>query len=245
MDENPVVKFKLDCQNEVSAMSNDGQLKELSIRWMAESARFKYTYHFTWMGRPIIQYPQDMVAMQEIIWKVRPDIIIETGIAHGGSLIFYASMLELLNHGEVIGVDIDIRRYNRDEIENHAMYKRITMIEGPSTAPEVMEQIKNRCSGKKTVMVVLDSNHTYSHVMEELSLYGPLVTKGSYLIVMDTGIEDMPDELYSDRPWAKGNNPKTAVHEYLRKVDRFVIDEGIHSKLMITVAPDGYLRCVK
>ncbi|HWQ42728.1 MAG TPA: cephalosporin hydroxylase family protein [Desulfosporosinus sp.] len=242
---NPIEEFKRDCDNEIVSMSLDDKLKELSINWMASTAKHKYTYHFTWMGRPIIQYPQDLLALQEIIWQIKPEVIIETGIAHGGSLIFYASMLELIAHGEVIGIDLDIREHNRVEIEKHVMFKRITMLEGSSTDAEIVQEVKRLCSDKKCVMVVLDSNHTHSHVLEELKLYSPLVTAGSYLIVMDTGVDDMPEQLYAERPWGKGNNPKTAVKEFLRTTDRFIIDEKIHSKLLITVAPDGYLKCIE
>ncbi|MEN6348200.1 MAG: cephalosporin hydroxylase family protein [Syntrophomonas sp.] len=241
----PIKQFKIDCANEISSMSSDDKLKNLSIDWMASSAKYKYTYHFAWMGRPVIQYPQDLLALQEIIWKIRPDIIIETGIAHGGSLVFYASMLELINKGQVIGIDLEIRKHNRLEIEMHSMFKRITMLEGSSTDSEIVQEIKRLCTDKKCVMVVLDSNHTHSHVLKELELYSPLVTPGSYLIVMDTGIDDMPDQLYPNRPWGKNNNPKTAIKEFLKTTDRFMIDEVIHSKLLITVAPDGYLKCIK
>ena len=245
MSKNPIEEFRCDCNNEIIAMSKDNQLRERSIDWMESTAKYKYTYHFSWMGRPIIQYPQDIVAMQEIIWEIKPDIIVETGIAHGGSLVFYASMLELIGHGEVIGIDIDIRKHNRLEIEAHPMFKRITMLEGGSTDSSIISEVKLLCSGKKRIMVVLDSNHTHSHVLEELELYSSLVTPGSYLVVMDTGVEDMPEDLYVNRPWGKGNNPKTAVKEFLQSNDRFAIDEAIHSKLLITVAPDGYLKCIK
>lgn len=245
INENPIQEFKCDCNNEIDVMSKDDKIKDLSIDWMVSTAKHKYTYHFSWMGRPIIQYPQDIVAMQELIWEIRPDVIVETGIAHGGSLVFYASMLELIGQGEVIGIDLDIRKHNRLEIERHPMFKRITMLEGSSTDAEIIKEIKILCSDKKRIMVVLDSNHTHSHVLEELKLYSSLVTPGSYLIVMDTGIADMPDQLYIDRPWGKGDNPKTAVREFLQDNDRFVIDESMHSKLLITVAPDGYLKCIK
>lgn len=245
MNIDPIKEFKNDCDNEMVSMSCDDKLKELSIEWMASTAKHKYTYHFSWMGRPVIQYPQDLVALQEIIWKIRPDVIIETGIAHGGSLIFYASMLELINQGEVIGVDLDIRKHNRLEIEKHPMFKRITLLEGSSTDTKIVQEVKHLCKSKKSIMVVLDSDHTHSHVLEELEHYSPLVTQGSYLVVMDTGIEDMPDQLYAERPWGKGNNPKTAVREFLGKTDRFIIDKSIQTKLLITVAPDGYLKCIK
>jgi cephalosporin hydroxylase len=184
--------------------------------------------------------------MQEIIWQVKPDLIIETGIAHGGSLVFYASMLELIgDHGQVLGIDIDIRENSRLELERHPMFKRIAMIQGSSVDGEVVKQAYEFAKWKKSVLVVLDSNHTHEHVLKELKLYSPLVTEGSYLVVFDTIIEDMPEDFFPDRPWGKGNNPKTAVWEFLRANDRFIIDKEIESKLLITVAPEGYLRCIK
>jgi len=186
-----------------------------------------------------------MIVLQEIIWQVKPDLIIETGIAHGGSLIFSASMLELLgNNGQVLGIDIDIREHNRVEIEKHPMFKRITMIQGSSIDKSVVQQVYNFAKDKKQVLVALDSNHTHEHVLRELQLYSPLVTKGSYLVVFDTIIEDMPEDFFLDRPWGKGNNPKTAVWDFLKSNDRFEIDKEIENKLLITVAPDGYLKCV-
>jgi cephalosporin hydroxylase len=184
--------------------------------------------------------------MQEIIWQVKPDLIIETGIAHGGSLIFYASMLELLgNNGQVLGIDIDIREHNRVEIEKHSMFKRITMIEGSSVDKDIAKQVYNFARDKKEILVVLDSMHTHDHVLRELELYSPLVTKDSYLVVFDTVIEDMPEDFFPDRPWGKGNNPKTAVWEFLKTNNRFIVDKEIENKLLITVAPDGYLKCTK
>lgn len=221
-------------------------LLTLSRQWLKEAANIRYGYNFTWMGRPIIQVPQDIIAMQEIIWQVQPDLIIETGIAHGGSLIFYASMLELLGgEGQVIGVDIDIRDHNRVEIETHPMHKRITMIQGSSVDDGIVQQVYDLTKVRKPILVVLDSNHTHAHVLRELELYSPLVTRGSYLVVFDTVVEDMPEDFFPDRPWGKGNNPKTAVWEFLKTNDRFVVDKDIENKLLITVAPDGYLRCVK
>jgi cephalosporin hydroxylase len=193
------------------------------------------------MGRPIIQYPQDMVAMQEIIWRVRPDLIIETGVAHGGSLIFYASMLELIGHGAVIGIDIDIRAHNRTAIEQHPMMKRIALIEGSSIAPDIVDKARNAANGKR-VLVVLDSNHTHEHVLAELRAYAPLVSVGSYCVVMDTIVEDMPVDAYPDRPWGRGDNPKTAVLEFLKAHPEFQIDEAVEQKLLITMAPGGYLK---
>ncbi|MEQ9623699.1 cephalosporin hydroxylase family protein [Coleofasciculus chthonoplastes] len=210
----------------------------------------KYSYNFSWLGRPIIQYPQDIIATQELIWSVQPDLIIETGIAHGGSLIFSASMLELnaicggSQDAEVIGIDIDIRSHNRDAIEAHPMFKRISMIEGSSIAPEVVEQVKEKAANKHKILVCLDSNHTHDHVLAELETYALLTSVGSYCVVFDTIIEDLPDDMFPDRPWGKGNNPKTAVWEYLKTHPEFKIDKNIQHKLLITVAPDGYLKRV-
>ncbi len=216
------------------------------LDFLIESCKAKYSYNFTWMGRPIIQYPQDIIAMQELIWKIKPDLIIETGIAHGGSLIFYASMLELIGgEGKVLGVDIDIREHNRKEIVKHPMYKRISLIEGSSINPSVAEQVYTYAKDVGRVLVCLDSNHTHDHVLRELELYAPLVTVGSYCVVFDTVIQDLPDELFPDRPWGKGNNPKTAVWEFLKTNDVFMIDNDIWRKLLISVAPDGYLKRVK
>lgn len=230
----------------IEHLQADRDLQGLSNIWLREVSRTKYAYNFTWMGRPIIQLPQDLVAMQELIWKIKPDLIVETGIAHGGSLIFHASLLELCGgDGQVVGIDIDIRAHNRAEIEAHPMFKRITLLEGSSIDPAIADQVYRLAEGKRRVLVCLDSNHTHDHVLRELELYSPLVKKDSYLVVFDTAIEDMPAGFVTDRPWGKGNNPKTAVWEFLRHEDRFVIDETIPVKLLITVAPDGYLRCVK
>jgi len=230
----------------IEKMPSGVSLHRLTREWFIASSKFEYSHHFTWLGRPIIQFPQDIIAMQEIIWRVKPNLIIETGIAHGGSLIFYASMLELIGgNGQVLGVDVDIREHNRVEIEKHPMFKRITMVQGSSTDEDVIKQIYDFARGRNPVLVVLDSNHTHAHVLRELELYSPLVTKGSYLVVFDTIIEDMPHDFFSDRPWGKGNNPKTAVWEFLKTNDRFEIDKDIENKVLITVAPDGYLQCVK
>ncbi|WP_419736696.1 cephalosporin hydroxylase family protein [Pseudomonas sp. COR18] len=241
---NPHEQFRAEVSGNIDGLSQDKALQTESLNWVGVTARHKYTYNFSWMGRPIIQFPQDMVAMQEIIWDLRPDIIVETGIAHGGSLVFYASMLELIGHGEVLGVDIDIRQHNREAIEAHPMARRISMIQGSSIDPAIVDQVRERVAGKK-VLVVLDSNHTHEHVLEELRLYAPLVSVGSYCVVMDTVVEDMPEDAFPDRPWGKGDNPKTAVWKYLEENRDFEIDARIHSKLLITVAPDGYLRRVR
>jgi cephalosporin hydroxylase len=230
----------------IAQMAADDELLAAARQTLVGIGMYRYSYNFTWLGRPIIQYPQDLVALQEIIWQVRPDLIVETGIAHGGSLIFYASMLELLGgDGQVLGIDIDIRAHNRVEIEQHPLFKRITMIEGSSIEEGTARIVRDFAAGKRRVLVALDSNHTHNHVLRELELYSPLVTKGSYLVVFDTLVEDMPADFYPDRPWGKGNNPKTAVWEFLKRSDRFEIDAEISQKLVITAAPDGYLRCIK
>ena len=227
-------------------MGHDSEVRLIGKNFISKTAKYGYSYNFSWLGRPIIQYPQDMIAMQEIIWHVKPDLIIETGIAHGGSLIFYASILELIGgEGEVLGIDIDIREHNKVEIEKHPMYKRIDMIEGSSIDEDIAKQVHDFAKDKKRILVLLDSMHTHDHVLKELQLYSPLVTKGSYLVVFDTIIEDMPEDFFPHRPWGKGNNPKTAVEEFLKPNDRFVIDKEIENKLLITIAPDGYLKCIK
>jgi cephalosporin hydroxylase len=244
-------KFKRECAAEVADMGNDRELAHATRVWMDRANRAKYSYHFEWMGRPVIQYPQDILAVQEIIWSVKPDLIIETGIAHGGSLIFSASMLELnaISGGpadaHVLGIDIDIRSHNRAAVESHPMMRRITMIEGSSIAPEVISQVKAKAAGKRSVLVMLDSNHTHDHVSAELEAYADLTTVGSYCVVFDTVIEDMPDDAFADRPWSKGNNAKTAVWDFLKRHPEFEIDKSIQHKLLITVAPDGYLKRVK
>jgi cephalosporin hydroxylase len=239
-------RFEAEKQAAVAGLAKDGGLRELIQRFYIQQKPYKYTYNWSWMGRPVIQFPQDVLAMQELIWNVRPDLIVETGVARGGSVVFYASMLQLLGgDGLVVGVDVEIRKHNRDAIEGHPMSNRIRLIEGSSTSASVAEQVYGLTKGRSTVMVVLDSDHTHDHVRRELDLYAPLVTKGSYLVVFDTLIDDMPDDFYPDRRWGKGNNPKTAVHDFLKTTDRFVIDKAFENKLLITVAPDGYLKCIK
>ena len=237
--------FKKEVKENIIRQGANQPALNATMNWI-NSIDKKYTYNFTWLGRPIIQFPQDIIALQELIWNVKPDLIIETGIAHGGSLIFSASMLELLGgNGHVLGIDIDIREHNRKEIEKHPLFKRITMIQGSSTDPEVAKKVYALAKDKKKILVVLDSFHTHDHVLKELELYSPLVSPESYLVVFDTIIEDLPENYFPDRSWGKGNNPKTAVWKFLKKNDRFVIDKEIENKLLITVAPDGYLKCVK
>ena len=240
-----IKQFEQEKRNIIKKMGQNKKLKALALNFIIKSSENKYTYNFNWLGRPIIQLPQDIVAMQEIIWEVKPDLIIETGIAHGGSLIFYASMLELIGKGEVLGVDIDIREHNRKEIEKHRMFKRIKMIEGPSVDKEVIKKVEKIVSKHKKVLVCLDSLHTHKHVLEELNLYSKFVSKNSYLVVFDTIIKYMPKDFFSNRPWDKNDNPKTAVNEFLKTNKNFVIDEEIENKLLITVAPGGYLKRIK
>ena len=232
------------------------QMDALSV--FQRMCKYKYSYHFDWQGRPIIQFPQDMVAMQELIWEIKPDLIVETGIAHGGSLIFSASMLALLDmcdaiesgkslnpnvsNRKVLGIDIDIRAHNRAAIEAHPMASRIQMIQGSSIAEDIIAQVKAVASKYSRVLVCLDSNHTHDHVLAELNAYAPLTSVGSYCVVFDTIVEDLPKEMFPDRPWGPGNNPKTAVWEYLKSHPEFQINKDIEHKLLITVAPDGYLK---
>lgn len=240
--------FNEEITSRVSQNAKNEELKGTAQAFMRASTPSKYSYNFSWLGRPIIQYPQDIVAMQEIIWSVQPDLIIETGIAHGGSLILSASMLELnaacggVQDAEVLGIDIDIRSHNLDAIKAHPMAKRISMIQGSSIAPDVIRQIKARVIGKNRILVCLDSNHTHQHVQAELEAYAPLVSVGSYCIVFDTIIDDLPSEMFPDRPWGPGDNPMTAVREFLKSHSEFEIDQKMHNKLLITVAPDGYLK---
>lgn len=230
----------------IRQMAEDSEVRALTTALFLKSCQYRYSYNFTWLGRPIIQYPQDVIAIQEILWRVKPDLVVETGIAHGGSLVLSASVLELLGgHGHVVGIDVEIREHNRAAIAAHPLAKRITMIEGSSVDPLVADKVLHLAAGKRRVVVILDSNHTHDHVIKELRLYSPLVRAGSYLVVFDTVIEDMPSDFFPDRSWGPGNNPKTAVHEFLAQTDRFEIDEEMQSKLLITVAPDGYLKCVR
>lgn len=238
--------FREEAIDRVKKNGTNSALKQAASQFNTESNKAQYSYNFSWMGRPIIQYPQDMIAMQELIWEIKPDLIIETGIAHGGSLIYYASLLELIGHGEVLGIDIDIREHNRKEIEKHPMFKRITMIEGSSISKETIDKVAAFASDKKRVLVSLDSNHTHEHVWQELNLYSPFVSLGSYIVVFDTIVEDLPEGYFSQkRPWGIGNNPKTAVHQFIKENDRFVIDHSIDHKLLISVAPEGYLKRIK
>lgn len=252
--------FTAERQRRIEKYQHDRSLLKASRQFMSETLRAKYSYQFDWLGLPIIQYPQDIVAVQELIWSVRPDLIIETGIARGGSLIFSASMLALLDlfdsiesdsllnssivRRQVLGIDIDIRAHNRAAIEAHPLASRIRMIQGSSIEPKVIAQVQSIADEHERILVFLDSNHTHAHVLAELNAYAPLTSIGSYCVVFDTNIEDMPVDMFLDRPWEPGNNPKTAVWEYLRTHPEFEIDHYFQKKLLITVAPDGYLKRV-
>lgn len=249
MDEHD--RFRQQVRANIEGIGQDRSIQASSRAWLRDVSPHGYSYNFTWMGRPIIQVPQDIVALQELIWSVQPDLIIETGIAHGGSLVFSASMLELNaacggpRDAEVLAVDIDIRAHNRAAIEAHPMSRRISMIQGSSIAPEIIELVKARAAVKQRTLVFLDSNHTHDHVLAELAAYAPLTSVGSYCVVFDTIVEDMPAEMFPDRPWGPGNNPKTAVWAYLKTHPEFEIDRQMDHKLLISVAPDGYLRRVR
>lgn len=254
----PEQQFSSERAARLADYAQDSGFQNLSRQWLQQSMDKKYVYNFDWLGRPIIQYPQDMVAIQELVWTVRPDLIIETGIAHGGSLILSASMLAMLDMCDaiesgstldprqsarkVIGVDIDIRAHNRAAIETHPMGSRIQMIQGSSVAPDTVAQVHAAAQGYKKVMVFLDSMHTHDHVLGELDAYAPLVSPGSYCVVFDTFVEDMPPQFFADRPWDVGNNPKTATRQWLGKNPDFSVDTSMESRLMVTVAPAGFLK---
>lgn len=255
---NPIERFNSERHQRIQKQAENTGLQNQSRVWLESSMAAKYVYNFEWLGRPIIQYPQDMVALQELIWSVKPDLILETGIAHGGSLILSASMLALLDICEaieedktlkpriskrkVIGVDIDIRAHNRAAIEAHPMASRIMLIEGSSIAQQTIAAVKAVAEGYGRVLVCLDSMHTHGHVLAELNAYACLVTPGSYCVVFDTFVEDLPPGFFPDRPWNVGDNPKTAVWEYLQSHPEFEIDSTIQNKLQITAAPDGFLK---
>lgn len=234
--------YRAEKQDRIASFASDTEFRALSVAWRAKALERKYMNNFSWLGRPMIQLPADAMAIQEIVWAVKPDLIIETGVAHGGSLVLSASVLQLLGHGEVIGIDIDIRQHNRTAIESHPMAHRIKLIQGSSIEPDLVAQVHALAKGKR-VLVFLDSNHTHEHVLAELNAYAHLVSVGSYCIVFDTFVEDLPaDYVWDDRPWGKGNNPKTAIWEWLKSNSEFQIDKSIEDKLLITSAPDGFLR---
>lgn len=250
--------FKDEVSERISSNACNSRLLSASKKFIQVSIESNYSHNFSWLDRPVIQYPQDMIAVQEIIWSVKLDLIIETGIAHGGSLILSASMLALLDYEDalkngqvidpakpkrkVLGIDIEIRPHNRIAIESHCMASRIKMIEGSSIDSKIIDEVKNATVNYLKILVFLDSNHTHDHVFAELEAYGHLTSIGSYCVVFDTIIEDMSAGSFPDRPWDKGNNPKTAVWEYLKIHPEFEIDKHIDNKLLVSVAPDGYLK---
>ena len=243
---NPIEQFQTERAARIDGFGQNPALQVQSRDWLQTTMAAGYVYNFEWMGRPIIQYPQDMMALQEIIWEMKPDAVLETGIAHGGSLIFSASMLQLLGvEGFVLGVDIDIRAHNRAAIEAHPMASRIRMIQGSSVAEDTAAKVRAELAGCRNPLVVLDSNHTHEHVLRELELYSPLVKKGGWLVVFDTVVENMPADFYPNRPWNVGDNPMTAVDAFLKTNNRFVIDEDMDARLSVSMAPRGYLRCVR
>lgn len=257
----PVSKFRAERKDAVDSYTRDVGFSGLSQDWLRESMQRRYVYNFDWLGRPIIQYPQDMVAIQEIIWATRPDVVIETGIAHGGSLVLSASMLAMLDlcdasqagvmlnprasNRKVVGIDIDIRPHNRAAIEGHPLSSRIQMIEGSSIAPDTVSRVRDAVGDAQRVMVCLDSMHTHDHVLAELEAYAPLVTKDCYLVVFDSFVENMPKGFFDDRPWDVGDNPMTALNVWLPDHPEFEQDKTMDAKLQITVAPNGYLRRVR
>jgi cephalosporin hydroxylase len=257
----PISQFEQEVHGNVRRLGAEPGLFRQTLDWMVRTgAAGNYTYNFRWLGRPIIQYPQDMVAMQEIVWATRPDLIVETGIAHGGSLILSASLLALLDLSDaaaenrtmdpsrsgrcVLGIDIDIRPHNRTAIEAHPLASRIRMVQGSSIDPGVVAEVRSIASGFRRVMVCLDSNHTHEHVRAELDAYAPLTSVGCYCVVFDTVVEDAPAECFANRPWGPGNSPMSAVHEWLPRHPEFEIDRDLQHKLLITVAREGYLRRV-
>jgi cephalosporin hydroxylase len=247
----PQEQFKKECAEEIAAMGEDKAMAQKSLDWLDYVNRRKYSYHFEWLGRPIIQYPQDIVAMQEILFEVKPDLIIETGIAHGGSLIFMSSMLELIalcggpKDAQILGIDIDIRAHNKAAIEAHPMAKRISMIQGSSIDPATVDKVKAFAKGKQRILVSLDSNHTHDHVLGELEAYAGLTSVGSYCVVFDTVVENLPKDMFSNRPWGPGNSPKSAVDLWLKTHPEFVLNKSIEDKIQITVAPGGFLKRIR
>lgn len=238
----PLDLFYEERKKRVAEQGRDERLRLAGREFMRESLRCGYSYNFSWLGRPIIQYPQDLVALQEIIWRVKPRLIIETGIAHGGSIIFSASMLELLGgDGLVLGIDIDIRDHNRPLIEGHPLARRLRLVESGSLDEAAAAEARRLAERGGPVMVILDSDHTHAHVLAEMRLYGPLVTPGGYMVVFDGVVEDFPEAVAPGRRWGPGNSPLSAIWEFLSGTNEFEIDREMEDKLLISAAPSGYL----
>jgi cephalosporin hydroxylase len=233
--------FRAEAAASALRLGEDADLQSLALDLIARSDRHHWSYQWTWLGVPIIQMPPDIVATQEIVWKTRPQLIIETGVARGGSLIFYASILELLGEGHVIGIDIDIRAHNRESIENHPLSKRIELIESDALSPSLHDLLKEKVTQGQRVMVILDSHHTHEHVKRELELFADYVTPGQYLIVADTVVEYIPEQSHRPREWGVGNNPATALKEFMNSDTRFKLDDATNAKLLLTSSPGGYL----
>lgn len=268
----PIATFKQERLDIAAGYKDNAAMKDAAQEWLIQCFRNQYMHNFAWTGRPIIQLPADIIAFQEIVWAVKPDLIIEMGIAHGGSLMLSASLLAVLDYCEaiengttidpkqsrrrVLAVDIDIRAHNRAAIEQHPLGKMIDMIEGSSIEQETVDKVKNAAKGYSKVLLCLDSNHTHDHVIKELEFYAPLVSKGSYCLAFDTVIEDLPDDMFPDRPWKVGDNSKTAVRAYLEKLTSeevtgadgqrlfFEVDNAMQNKLLVSAIPDGILKRV-
>ena len=234
--------------NEKSAheMSLDKELQSKAMEVLAEADRHRWIHQTTWMGEPLLNLPQDMFALQEIIWRTRPEFIIEVGVAWGGGMLFEAAQLEILGGQKVIGIDIFIPPDLRQRLSSHGkLSERLVLIEGDSTSSDTLSQLKELLGGSKKILVILDSNHTHEHVLNELRTYAPLVGNGQYLICGDTIVEYMPPQDHVSRPWGPGNNPATAVKEFLSETDRFVVDDKIDQRLLLSCHPGGYLQAVK
>jgi len=238
-------QFEATKREQVTAMSKDAALKNLARDYLIAADQAGYAYQWTWLGLPIIQFPPDIIATQEIIWETKPDIIIETGIAWGGSILLYASLQQLMGKGKTIAVDLNLYDHVRDQIMGYPFSKRIQLLKGSSVEPSIVDRIKQQIEPGQSVMVLLDSSHTHEHVLAELKAYAPMVTKGQFLIVSDTIVEDIPPQTFRQRPWGPGDNPKTAMWEYLKTTDRFEEDFMINNKLLTTYTPNAFLRCIK
>jgi cephalosporin hydroxylase len=232
------------------ALQSAAAFAAVSRAWLRAGWDARYVYSFTWLGRPVIQLPDDLLRMQEVIYRVRPDVLIETGIAHGGSLVFYASLFKAMNTGRVIGIDVDIRPHNRTAIENHELFPLITLVQGSSTDPAIAEQIRTLVKEDMRVMVVLDAHHSRDHVLAELRLYSKLVSVGSYIIVADGIMESLihAPRAASDWSW---NNPRQAALAFLAESRDFILEEpdfafneGIVDR-RVTYWPDGFLKKIR
>lgn len=240
-------RAKLENEKMETAVSQmkDVELQKMALDFVVASDRHGYAYQWTWLGLPMIQLPADIVATQEIIWKTQPDVIIETGVAWGGSMLMYASLMQLYGKGKVIGIDLNLYDHVADQIMSYPFSNRIQLLKGSSTDEGIISKVRSMIPTGAKVMVILDSNHTHEHVLDELRVYAPMITKDQYLIVSDTVVEDIPPQSHRPRPWGPGNNPKTALIQYLKEVDRFEVDAYVNDKLLTTFCPMGYVKCIK